>query len=82
MVRPSSIVEPGSGVIQNFRRSQPPTVGATILRSTFFPRSDSYCTRVVSKVTQSVSEGGNARPRLRFGLLDWNRKHLSSACVE
>jgi RNA polymerase sigma factor (TIGR02999 family) len=29
-----------------------------------------------------VSEGGKARPRLRFGLLDWNRKHLNSSRVE
>jgi hypothetical protein len=42
---------------------------------------DTACTRVVSKVTRSVSEGGKARPRLRFGLLGWDQKHLSSSRV-
>jgi hypothetical protein len=35
-----------------------------------------YCTRVISKVIRSVSEGGNAHPRSRFGLIDCDRKHL------
>jgi two-component system KDP operon response regulator KdpE len=34
------------------------------------------------KVTRSVSEGGKARPRLRFGLLGRCRKHLISARAE
>jgi hypothetical protein len=42
----------------------------------------SFCTRVVSKVTRSVSEGGKARPHSRFGLLDRGRKHRSSSRVE
>jgi hypothetical protein len=35
-----------------------------------------------TKVTRSVSEGGKSRPRLRFGLLDGDRKRLSSSRVE
>jgi hypothetical protein len=31
-----------------------------------------YCTRMISKVTRSVSEGGQALPRSRFGLLGWD----------
>jgi hypothetical protein len=41
-----------------------------------------YSTRAVLKVTRSVSEDGKARPRLRFGLLDCDRKRLNSAVVE
>jgi hypothetical protein len=35
----------------------------------------------VTKVTRSISEGGNARPRSRFGLLAGDGKHPSSSGV-
>jgi hypothetical protein len=41
-----------------------------------------YCARDVLKVTRSVSDGGVGGPRLRFGLLDWVRRHLRSCRVE